>query len=159
MSIDHRAHSDYKNYRVSKGKDNNIQESFLSWVESLERDDMHKRGQAHISMGRKLDKQNPNQVMTTNHPPIDSKSNETPDISDQEDIVLATRQQECPNCGKVGHAMPNCFEFHDLDTPARWLRVEEIPVCDCCLKKGHKNSECRAKAKGRATRHAENKAK
>jgi hypothetical protein len=150
MSLDNRAYTDYKNYRVSKGKDNDTHDSFTAWVESLERDDMRKRGQQNVSMGRVLDRQNANPVMTTKNTLMDSKSNETSGLSDPEDIVLTTRQQECVNCEKIGHTMPNCFEFHDLDIDARWKRVEERQVCDCCLKKGHKKDVCRSREKGRA---------
>jgi hypothetical protein len=56
MSLDHRAYADYRNFRVSKGFDNDTHITFTAWVETLERDDMRKRGQANISMGRTLDK-------------------------------------------------------------------------------------------------------
>jgi hypothetical protein len=110
---------------------------------------MRKRGQANISMGRTLDKTTA-PVFATRTQTIDSRSNNNEDENTEDITVLATRQMECHNCDKLGHTMPNCFEYQDMDIEARWARAEAIPVCTCCLKKGHKKETCRLKDKGRA---------
>ena len=53
-----------------------------------------------------------------------------------------SNRPRCLFCDRVGHIIWKCYNFKKLSIAQRRSAVSKLDLCDCCLKHGHKESNC-----------------